>query len=868
MKREWRFKWPTPTMAVSLVLLLILTSVLPLIALGVISYTTSTSLIERDVSYYTRALMDEQTNYLDLLLQEIENLITNVSGVEEIKEAVNDAETYDPQDSYTRLATHARIGYILSGYIGVKGLVSIDIFTPGGAHYHVGDTLDIQDVDQTVLNHLRADVAAGESPVVWTGIENNINVNSTSRQVLTAGRLFRVIDVDTLTEKPGALLLVNYDVQSLYDHYSKANLGPGAYIMIVDSHRRLVYHPNQEYLGHTVEPDFFNNLTKDSDSFTYWVEGREMLVTYSRSDVSGWFLVSLIPMENLQASANVIRNTTITVMLFSLGLILLGMVFVSRTVAQPIERITDLFKKIQSGTYDGGGRLPVTRSDEIGELSRWFNVFLDNLEAQRKADLELIHAKEAAEAANRAKSVFLANMSHELRTPLNAILGFSQLMLHDGRFTSGQRENLEIIERSGDHLLGLINSILDLSKIEAGRMEVQPEDFDLYLLLLDVGEMFGLRTRQKGLQLEVILDPQVPVWVHADQGKLRQVVINLLSNAVKFTDEGGIVLQVTVNRERNAPNDSSMGFCDLLFEVRDTGAGISGEEMEHLFEAFVQTSSGRVSQQGTGLGLALSRQFVRLMGGELTVTSEAGKGSIFRFNLPVWEVTAQTGEKVERGRVIGMVPNQRAADGRRYRLLVAEDDDNSRHLMMQMLQQFDFEVQCVENGQAAVEVWERWRPHLIWMDMRMPVMDGFTATRRIKDSPGGTETVIIAFTASTFMEERGKILGAGCDDFVPKPFQEEAIFAKLEQYLGVHFLTEASAEPIVSRTSLADLREPIRALPLELQNAFCNAVREADFSDQIELLEYVRKVDSKLAKELEVLVNNFAYEELLSLFEG
>ncbi len=622
-------KLPSPSMALSLVLFLVLTSVLPLLILGLTSYNTSRSVIEQNVSNYNRALMAEQRAFLDLLLQEIEGLITNVSGVEDIKVAVNDERTYNPADDYTRLATHAKIGYILSGYVGVKGLISIDIFTPGGAHYHVGDTLNVQDIDQTVLNRIRAEALASDKLVVWTGVENNVNTNSTNRKVITAAKLFRKMDIASLQEKPGALLMVNYSVDSLYEHFSQVNLGSGAFIVVVDTHGRLVYHPDKQNIGLQVLPAFIEKLGGDGGSFVSDVDGHKMLVTYTQSHVSDWRLVSLVPLGNLTASADAIRNATFSVVAICLAFILAMMWVVSRTVVQPIKRITELFKQIQGGTFDGRVRLTANRADEIGELTRWFNAFLDSLAAQNKAEQELVRAKEAAdeariaaEAANRAKSVFLANMSHELRTPLNAILGFSDLMSRDPQLTAEQKENLAIINRSGEHLLTLINDVLDMAKIESGRVTVQQQAFDLHRMLDSLIDMFRIRATDKGLKLIVDRAPDVPRFVVTDEGKLRQVLINLLSNAVKFTDEGGIGLRVKrvengewrVESEQPAPH---LPRVTLHFEVHDTGPGIADQDLDSIFEPFVQSASGQKSVAGTGLGLSISRQFARLMGGEL-----------------------------------------------------------------------------------------------------------------------------------------------------------------------------------------------------------------------------------------------------------
>jgi signal transduction histidine kinase/ligand-binding sensor domain-containing protein/DNA-binding NarL/FixJ family response regulator len=399
----------------------------------------------------------------------------------------------------------------------------------------------------------------------------------------------------------------------------------------------------------------------------------------------------------------------------------------------------------------------------------------------RQTMQELARAKDAAEAASRAKSTFLANMSHEFRTPLNAIMGFTQILARDRRLNADQKEDICIVHRSSEHLLGLINDVLDMSKIEAGRAIVNPKAFDLHRLLEGLEEMFALRAEGQGLALALSLAPDLPRYVRCDDGKLRQVLMNLLGNAVKFTQQGSVLLEVNAILEPDGHR------ARVSFAVQDTGPGIRPEEMEHLFEPFGQTDSGRQSQGGTGLGLAISQQFVRLMGGEIGVSSEPGKGSTFRFELPV-EVAglADLDAPQPAQRVAGLAPGQAT-----YRMLVVDDQPVNRRLLVKLFEPVGFQVREAANGLEALEIWEAWEPHLIWMDMRMPVMDGYEATRRIKARTRGLATAIIALTASALEEDRVLILSEGCDDYVRKPFREEELFAATAKHLGVHYLYEA-----------------------------------------------------------------------------
>jgi PAS domain S-box-containing protein len=481
---------------------------------------------------------------------------------------------------------------------------------------------------------------------------------------------------------------------------------------------------------------------------------------------------------------------------------------------------------------------------------------------------DLQQARRAAEMASQAKSRFLANISHELRTPLNAILGFTQLMDGKPNLTSDQRENLSIINRSGEHLLALINDVLEMSKIEAGQATLEETSFDLYSLLDSLQELFCLRAQAKGLDLNLERAENVPRYVQADEGKLRQVLSNLLGNACKFTREGHITLRVWVGGSEHPP-------ITLYFEVEDTGPGIAPEELSAVFDAFVQTETGRSSQEGTGLGLPISQQYVRLMGGNLTVRSKSGRGSVFAFAVPVDPADATRVQAQESTRrVLGLEPRQRAPDGGPYRLLVVDDRDTDRRLFMRVLADLDqgggsLEVREAANGQQAVEMWERWRPHLIWMDMRMPVLDGHQATRRIKAHPQGQDTVIVALTATAFEEDRQRILLNGCDDFVRKPFRRSEIYDALARHLKLRFLYEAEqpqpAGPCPAAAAFPEELLRATSLPDGWVPEMQQAVVQADLERILALIDRIQARNPELAEVLTELARNFDYNGIRAL---
>ncbi len=437
---------------------------------------------------------------------------------------------------------------------------------------------------------------------------------------------------------------------------------------------------------------------------------------------------------------------------------------------------------------------------------------------------------------------------------MNAILGFSQLMLRDQDLTPRQCQYLETINRSGEHLLALINDILEMSKIEAGRTTLNLSTFDLPVLLKDLEMMFRVRTDEKKLAFSVEMIGDVPQYIVADVNKLRQVFINVLGNAVKFTEQGGIVLRVRADRA------SSTGPV-LQVEIEDTGPGISPDDQNKLFRHFEQTKTGQQTGTGTGLGLAISQEFVRLMGGAITVNSQVDKGSVFKIHLPLKEGDAQAVQAKDKPRqVLKLLPGQPTC-----RVLIADDIEDNRQLLAQLLGPVGFAIRLAVNGAEAVQAFEDWRPHLILMDFRMPVMDGHEAIHRIRAMDGGNVPKIIAVTASAMDENRQELMKIGADDFLSKPFREAELFLKIRTHLGVEYIY-AEKPSAVAQTETAVLTTASMAgWPQDLIRSMREAVITADLDQLLVKIQEAEHHDFPVAQGLRRLAEGFHYQEFLDL---
>jgi signal transduction histidine kinase/DNA-binding response OmpR family regulator len=480
---------------------------------------------------------------------------------------------------------------------------------------------------------------------------------------------------------------------------------------------------------------------------------------------------------------------------------------------------------------------------------------LEELVQQRTA--ELVEARDQAQAANQAKSVFLANMSHELRTPLNAILGFAGLLLRNAGLSEEHRKDLAIITSSGENLLTLIDEILDTAKIETGSFAVEDASVAPVTLVSDTVNMLQERAREKNLELLLDVSPQMPALVRSDPGKLRQILTNLIGNALKYTDEGSVVVRALATPADDAEH------LTLIFDVEDTGIGIAPEDQARIFDPFVQAGRTK-NRKGTGLGLSITRHFVQLLGGTIQVESTVGRGSRFQVEIParITEAPEVTEEPVKLEQVSGLEPGQPV-----YRILIVEDRRENWLFLQRLLQSAGFQVQVVEDGGQGVDAFVTWRPHLIAMDLRLPVLGGIEAAMRIRNLEGGNEVKIVAVTASAFVSQREEVLAAGFDDFLRKPFRNREIFDCIARHLGARYVYETQPQVVSGNVPQALGPGDLADLPAALRDQLEDAVIHLDRERIALVIGQISQQNISLGNLLAGLAEEFTYTPVFNALQ-
>lgn len=457
---------------------------------------------------------------------------------------------------------------------------------------------------------------------------------------------------------------------------------------------------------------------------------------------------------------------------------------------------------------------------------------------RKKAEEAMMLAKEQAEAANKAKSEFLANMSHELRTPLNSILGYAQIMKNSSLLHENHRKGVDIIERSGDHLLTLINDILDLSKIEAGKFELRSAGFNFPVFLQAIANMAGIKARQKNLNFHFEKNTELPLAVKGDEKRLRQILLNLLSNAVKFTDKGGVTFKIGYEDKQK----------DIIrFQIDDTGPGISEDKQREIFMPFHQLSVGNEIIDGTGLGLAICKKLADMMNGEIGVESSPGEGSSFSLVVKLTKAKTANSEIIKPARLI------KGYKGEKKKILLVDDKWENRFVIKHLLEPIGFIIEEAESGLEAINKSSRFKPVMIIIDLVMPGLDGYETTVKFRQNDNTKNTKIIAFSASVFQENKMKSLASGCDDFIPKPLKNSILFDIIKKHLGLEWIYDEDKEAAMiknefdaqfSKLNLND-ENMIIFPPARTLKILYNLARIGDVQSVLEEIEKIKYSDSK-----------------------
>jgi signal transduction histidine kinase/CheY-like chemotaxis protein len=456
------------------------------------------------------------------------------------------------------------------------------------------------------------------------------------------------------------------------------------------------------------------------------------------------------------------------VVLFSVVFFLMSFFIILFRIVYPIDFLRVVMLKLSSN--DMSVELESNKyEDELGDMIGAVQIFKENTQKLISSEQQIKISMEEATSANKAKSIFLARMSHELRTPLNAILGFANLLKKSQNINEQEKKNLEVINRSGNHLLNIINEILELSKIEAGKIELVPKTFEFHELIKDIESMFAFRCESKDLKFNLNVNINIPNIIKADEQRLKQILINLLGNSLKFTKQGDISLNIYEQSGK------------LFFEVKDTGIGIDKYNLKKIFKPFEQIKKDDYSQNGTGLGLSITKELISLMGGNIYVKSFIGIGSEFYFSIDY-----EFGNENE----IIKENNTKELIGIEYQnleksILVVDDIKENRELVLQILSQYGFKIYEASSGYEAINILKEEEVDLIFMDILMNGLDGMQTIKIIREESNQNDIPIIAISANVFEEDKQKVLKAGATDFIPKPVEEKQILLSLQKYLNV-----------------------------------------------------------------------------------
>jgi signal transduction histidine kinase/CheY-like chemotaxis protein len=716
-----------------------------------------------------------------------------------------------------------------------------------------------------------------EDPYIYKVSGRSMLLISAIEPIMIDGVFHGVVGIDV---KLNALQELVKDLRVLDTGYSTLIANNGMYVT----------HPNEELIGtimnkgseqlplfHAIESGMRYEVESTHDLYLDEPAYKISVPILIGKTKKSWSLVVSIPNSTIRHASESLKHSTLVIGSFAGLLMLVLLTLLVRHILSPIIRITNNLSELVGSTNKYIPQLDVGSNDEVGRLAASFNILANDLNKshheladvnenilklnndlerrvnERTQELsssnkELLLAIKAAEAANDAKSRFLANMSHELRTPLNAILGLSELMCMDSNVSHEHSDKLHIINQSGEHLLAMINDVLDLSKIESGTVEIREEEVDLEHLLNNIYRMMTIQASSKKITLDSDFTFNKNTLFLGDEGKLRQVLINLISNAIKFTVEGGV--KVSCYFEKTNLYKESV----LIFEVEDTGVGINDDDAKIIFKPFIQLENVIQGGAGTGLGLAISKNYVESMGGELEFSSHVGRGSIFKIRLPV---KLSDSKRYQEKELSGGDANSIVKGQRDFRILIVEDSAQNRLLLSAILRRVGVQYKEAVNGQEAVELFNEWQPDLIWMDMRMPVKDGYQGTKEIRQLPNGKQVKIIAITASAFKEEHPQILSAGCDDLLLKPYKPQQIYSVMSKELGMKF--EYSKRKLQAND--------LSVLPLSQIELLHEKVLNLNPDEIALVIDTIALEHGTLAQQLYAILESLNFNDLLEILE-